>query len=222
MTTVSGRLRPSPTATGPLARRGTRRRSAAARTARVTVLDRPEPWGRGAVAAALVLVALGLIGLVVGWVGISDSADMEEQARWLALSIGSLIVAGFGMVAWLLAGLVAVGTLRRTVLRDVAARAPANWAALSFAAPPSEALGRFGIATGMRRYHRPECDLLAGKTVRWLDAQALEFAVTEPCGMCSPTSSSSTSSIGSAPRASSRRARLNRLGKPDVTSGDRP
>ena len=47
-------------------------------------------------------------------------------------------------------------------------------------------VGRFGIAAGMRRYHRGDCDVLVGKDVRWLDARSPVFADALPCGMCRP------------------------------------
>ena len=175
------------TAVGPVPRRAARRRSVE-RAAPTPVLDRDEPWGRGPLLLFAVLAVLGLIGMVVGWVGISGTADLEKQARWLGVGIGSLILAGFGMVAWLLAGLVAVGSLRRSVLRDLALRATAAEARPADETGGQAPVGTFGIATGMARFHRPECDLLVGKDVRWLDAEALHFAGANPCGMCSPES----------------------------------
>jgi hypothetical protein len=173
------------TVAGPLARRGTRHRSVAERGARTPAVDRREPWNGLAVVVAAVLVGLGLLGMAVGWYGISDTADLESQARWLGLGIGSLVLAGFGMVVWLLLGLISVATLRREVVRDLTARRNAR----ATAEPETGELapvGTFGIATGMRRYHRAECDILVGKNVRWLDHEALGFADAQPCGMCRP------------------------------------
>ncbi|MGQ0844018.1 MAG: hypothetical protein ACT4QF_07765 [Sporichthyaceae bacterium] len=191
MTTVSGRLRPSPATASALARRGTRHRSVAERGTRPAVLDRPEPWNRFAAFVTAVLVGLGLIGMFVGWFGTSGTADLESQAGWLALGIGSLILAGFGMVVWLLLGLIAVGALRREVVADLTARRAARAGEAVSAGAEAEAAahasaGQFGIATGMRRFHRDGCDILVGKNVRWLDREALHFADALPCGMCKP------------------------------------
>ncbi len=189
MTTASGRLRPSPATAGLLSRRGARRRSATERTAPLRIADREEPWNRRAGVVPAILLALGVIGMVVGWVGISDTADLEEQARWLGLGIGSLIVAGIGMVVWLLAGLVSVSTMRRSVMHDLAIRYPADVPQTALTAE-QPLVGQFGIATGMRRYHRPDCDVLIGKTVQWQDEEFFLSAGTTPCGMCLPDATS--------------------------------
>lgn len=177
------------TLAGPLVKRGVRRRSAAQRSVQARI-DRDEPWGRGPLVLLVVLAALGLIGMIIGWVGVSGTADVEEQARWLGVGIGSLIVAGLGMVAWLVAGLVSLATLRRGVLRDLAVRYPTAESDRRDETAPQHAVGTFGIASGMRRYHLADCDLLAGKDVRWLDSESLHFADAIPCGMCNPDEAS--------------------------------
>lgn len=193
MTTASGRLRPSPAAAGPFARRGTRRRSVSERASAVASNERDEPWGRGAWVVLIVLLAVGLTGMVIGWTGISGTADLEKQTRWLGFGIGSLIVAGIGMVAWLVAGLVSIATLRRGVMRDLALRYPAaENAHASEETAQHQAVGTFGMATGMRRYHRADCDILVDKEVRWLDSEALHFAGALPCGMCDPDGTSAS------------------------------
>lgn len=186
MTTASGRLRPSPAAAGPFARRGTRRRSASERASAVPSNERDEPWGGGAWVVLLVLLAVGLTGMVIGWAGISGTADLEKQTRWLGFGIGSLIVAGIGMVAWLVAGLVSIAKLRRGVMRDLAVRYPEATAQHGNETASLRAVGTFGIATGMRRYHRADCDILADKDVQWLDSEAVRSTGALPCGMCSP------------------------------------
>ncbi|MGQ0467953.1 MAG: hypothetical protein ACT4QG_21870 [Sporichthyaceae bacterium] len=176
------------TVAGPAARRAARGRSVE-RSARRPLVEREEPWGVGPLVLFAILAGLGLTGMVVGWAGISGTADLEEQARWLGLGIASLILAGFGMVAWLLAGLVSVGTLRRSVVRDLALRTAAEPRSAEETGEQAP-VGTFGIGSGMTRYHRSECDILAGKNVRWLDSEALKFAGALPCGMCSPEDAS--------------------------------
>jgi hypothetical protein len=173
-------------------RRGARRRSAADGGTAAPVTDRDEPWGRGPLVLLVVLAGLGALGMIVGWVGVSGTADLEEQARWLGVGIGSLILAGIGMVAWLVAGLVSLATLRRSVLRDLAVRYPAEVTARREETAPLQTVGTFGIAAGMRRYHRADCDLLVGKDVRWLDAAALQGGDAIPCGMCKPDGASAS------------------------------
>lgn len=139
----------------------------------------------------LLLLAVGLIGMIIGWAGISGTADLKKQTRWLGFGIGSLIVAGLGMVTWLVAGLVSIAKLRRGVMRDLAVRYPeAENARGSEETAQHQAVGTFGIATGMRRYHRADCDILVDKEVRWLDSESLHFAGALPCGMCDPDGTS--------------------------------
>ena len=151
----------------------------AGHAARERVAARPEPWVRGDALVTAVLAALGLVGLVIGWVGISGTVDLDSQMRWLAFGITALIVGGAGMVLWLLAGLRAVTDLKREVLTEIEARLPV---AAQAAAPA--AVAGFGTVPGMRRYHHPRCTMLAGKDATWADATAHAAAGLQPCGIC--------------------------------------
>jgi hypothetical protein len=156
---------------------------ATTRTSRVRRHDGAEPWARRDALLPGLLTAVGLIGLIVGWVGISDTVSLSRQSRWLGLGIGSVVLGGLGVVLWLFAGLTNLGRLRRDVLGELALRA-----AEDAQDEPLEAThdARFGIAAGMRRHHRPECELLAGKTVTWLEADEVPATGTAPCGICRP------------------------------------
>lgn len=143
--------------------------------------ETPEPWRRRDAAVVGLVVGLGVVGLIITWIGISGTARLTPQARWLGLGIASLLLAGFAMVGWLVLGLTRVAILRREVVRRLDRTEPVAEAAVTAEVPTGD---RFGIATGMRRYHLAHCPLLAGKDVRWLDAKTLAFADTEPCGIC--------------------------------------
>jgi hypothetical protein len=135
------------------------------------------------------LVIVGLLagaGLVVGWVGVSGTVRLDTQAGWLGLGIASMLLGTLGMVGWLVIGLAAVTRLRRTVIEDLTARSVRREAAHPAQVEAADGDRLFGITAGMRRYHRAECELLAGKEPRWLDEQALVFAGTRPCGICRP------------------------------------
>ncbi len=138
--------------------------------------EAPEPWRRRDAAVVALVVALGVVGLVVTWVGISGTAKLTPQARWLGFGIASLMLTGFAMVGWLVLGLTRV------------AATPARWCASA----GRGAVGRRGRGHRMvlvlvtdsvsrpraARYHLAHCPLLAGKDVRWLDAATLAFART--------------------------------------------
>jgi len=161
-------------------RRGTSGRTAT-RAARGHPHEGREPWGRRDVVLLALLAGTSIAGLVVTWVGISGTVSLARQARWLGLGIGSDILAGLGMVAWLATGLARVARLRAQVTA-VLETGRTKISEDQSASPVPE----FGIATGMRRHHRAGCTLLAGKSVRWLDAEALSVAGTLPCGICRP------------------------------------
>jgi hypothetical protein len=130
-----------------------------------------------------VVGAAGLVGLVVTWVGISGTVRLSTQARWLGLGIGSLILAGFAMVGWLIVGLLRISALRRDVVAALNARTAA-----AGAGPTADSVGvpLFGVAPGMRRYHRPDCLLLVGKKVVLGSPEAHAEAGLTPCGICAP------------------------------------
>lgn len=166
--------------TVPGSRRGALGR-AAARTARVRRHDGDEPWARRDALLPALLTVLGLVGLVVGWLGISDTVSLSRQTRWFALGIGSVVLGSLGVVLWLVTGLTNLGRLRREVIAGLALRAAAD-APVEPAAVEHEV--RFGVVAGMRRHHRADCELLAGKEVRWLTAD--EVGTMPACGICRP------------------------------------
>lgn len=146
-----------------------------------TAAPGPEPWSRRDAAVPALLTAVGLVLLVWGWFGISGTVDLDSQTRWLALGILGLIVGGLGMVVWLLLGLRAVTALKHDVLVDLEARLPAPREAASAAATAPAGLG---TVPGMRRYHRADCLMLAGKDATWADDAEHARAGLAPCGVC--------------------------------------
>ena len=71
-------------------RRALDRRAARAQAGTATV--RTEPWTRLDVVVVAVVCAVALAGLIIAWAGISGTARLPAQARWLGLSIASLIL----------------------------------------------------------------------------------------------------------------------------------
>jgi hypothetical protein len=157
-------------------------RRPATRNARVRRHDGAEPWARRHAVLPAVLTAIGLIGLIVGWTGISDTVSLSRQSRWLGLGIGSVVLGGLGVVLWLFVGLTNLGRLRREVLHELALRAAQD--AAEHPVDAVEADTRFGFVTGMRRHHRAHCELLVGKDVTWLSAAEVADTATSPCGIC--------------------------------------
>jgi hypothetical protein len=161
--------------------RTVRRRATAA--ARVRSDDAPTPWRRREAVVAALLGVPALTGMVVGWVGVSGTVRLSTQTRWLALGIGSLILAGFAMVGWLITGMVRITALRREVVATLTARSAVTQESATLAADRPAV---YGVAPGMRRYHRPECRLLIDKRVTFDLSAAHAAAGRTPCGICTP------------------------------------
>lgn len=153
----------------------------AARTGRARTHDGPEPWIRRDVVGVAIVLAIAVIGLVLGWLGVSDSVDLNEQTRWLGFGIGALMVGGFGMVFWLLLGLRAVAVLRREVMTEVNRRHPEP--AKRKTTDVTDRQG-YGVASGMKRYHAPGCQMLDGKAVTFADEATHTSAGLTPCPIC--------------------------------------
>jgi hypothetical protein len=130
--------------------------------------------------AALVGI-LALAGIVAGWVGVSGTVRLSTQTRWLGLGIGSLILAGFAMVGWLITGMARITAVRREVVATLNARGAEVEASLAL-----ETSAVYGVAPGMRRYHRPDCRLLVDKRVTFDSSATHDAAGLAPCGICAP------------------------------------
>jgi hypothetical protein len=132
------------------------------------------PWKVGDVVRLVSRSGIGLVGLVGAWVGCSGSVVFRHQAGWTAGAILAVVIGATGGVTWVLSALGAVGRERRLVKSRITALY------LSDRAPSTEtAFGGFVAGEGMQRYHRPDCDVVRGKSVR--PVSGVGFT---PCGMC--------------------------------------
>jgi hypothetical protein len=122
----------------------------------------------------------GLATLLVGWWGVSGTARLSHQVPWVVVGTAGLIVLGAGNGLWLLIGRRAVAERRRSLLGAFAA-APLTASTHRNGAGPKPVW-----ATGMQRYHRPTCQLVAGKATRSSSISAHHRAGRQPCGMCQP------------------------------------
>jgi hypothetical protein len=160
-------------------RRGTR-------AGRGRLHDGPEPWSRRSGVVLLVVLALALAGLTVGWAGAGGEAKLDDQRGWLALAIGSLILGGLAMVGWLLIGLQTIAALRAPVVAEVRRRKSMTIAAPAVIEVAHDLPAGFGVAPGMRHYHRADCRLLCGKSATFAEAAEHTAAGLLLCGVCMP------------------------------------
>lgn len=135
--------------------------------------------------------AVGVACVIVAAVGAGRADDLRAQVRWLNVGTIGVVVLGAGNVVWYLVGRRANGALRRRVHAALAAQgrgAPIGASATS--APSGEsgatasASGALVAGRGMTRFHRPDCLLVAGKTVRPATEATHHRRGRRPCGVC--------------------------------------
>ena len=126
----------------------------------------------------VVVVAVAGLLLALSWWGAAEEVRLARQFRWVAAGVVSIIVLGVVSATWILEGRRAVSRRRRRWMaeqrRRLAAAAPVT------AAPALVAGER------MTRYHRPGCDLVAGKVLSAASRVEHERAGRRPCGVCRP------------------------------------
>jgi len=142
---------------------------------------RSAPWSLAGVVAIYVTTGLGLALVAASWWGTSGTVVVHDELPWLQVGIVGLVVLGTGNGVWLLAGRRAVGQRRRLLVADVDVDSlPRPGVAVTAEHPLPVA------ATGMRRFHRPECPLALGKPVVAATPDEHLEAGRAPCGICRP------------------------------------
>jgi hypothetical protein len=131
------------------------------------------PWAFSDLRRVSRAVATGLVGLFVGWVVASGTADVEVQGYAVA---GGVVVAAFllaGCAGWLLAGLHACRAERARLLAAMAALLREDVEAVT-------AQAGLVTARGMTRAHLATCVMVRGKELR----AARSTDGLAPCPMC--------------------------------------
>jgi hypothetical protein len=153
------------------------------REPRAAVLGDDAPWRTGELVRVGVVSTAGLIGVAVAWYGASAQADWPDTLPWASLGAAAVTVALLGPVAWLMAALRRVRSLRREVMPWLeAAVSTPNIGPTVPTAPGAD----FVTVGGMTRFHRPGCPLVTGKPVRPLTIEEARASALEPCGVCGP------------------------------------
>ncbi len=129
-------------------------------------------WARTDLALVVGANVVGLVLIVVGWLGSSDALTLNGSVDWLKVGIVGVIFAGVCNGLFLLRGRRAVGLARRAVLgvprdrRVVVVDEP-----VALVARP-----------GGRRIHRAGCPMVAGKSVETVPTVGDRV----PCELCRP------------------------------------
>ena len=149
------------------------RARAGARRAVRTPHDSDALWTPGERIVPAVAIALGVLLVLVAWLGASNTTQWDTQLRWTALAMVGVVVVCIGVGVWLSTGFARVRADARAVRFALTAR---------LAPTTGENIRRGGdrvTVTGMTHHHAPDCLLVAGKTTMSADEGALA-----PCGVC--------------------------------------
>jgi len=134
------------------------------------------PWTPRMLALSVAAMAVGVVLVVVAWIGASRESALAKQVVWVNTGVVGCAIAAAAQASWLLQGRRAVGVLRQQVLPD---RQSGRRAAAPAVARASAA---FVALTGSERYHRVECLLVGGKDAVTID----RFDGLRPCEVCRP------------------------------------
>lgn len=136
--------------------------------------------GTGRVAALAVRTAVGVLLVGAGWWGARDEVALDRQAPWIAVAVAGAIVAAASGALWLLSFRRSVVVRVLAVVEAVDGLAEPETAAVSSAARVAVP----GPAATL--FHRPDCELVAGRPVdradrpRWLAEGRLACEACDP------------------------------------------
>lgn len=162
-----------------------------------------EPWNQRAVVRLLEIGAACLIGLGVAWFGAAGTTDLAHQLLWITLGIAAVAVGGVGQAMFVLEALRVLRARRLAVMDDVSALAARREARMGVLAGSARSAGSAATAATvvlplveddewvrvaaptMHHYHRPGCQLAAGKPT-FLRGRPEDHAAAgrTACGVC--------------------------------------
>jgi hypothetical protein len=138
-------------------------------------------WARRDVVQLVVLLAISVGLMAVGWYLSGDGQPLDRQMHRLDLAVAGLLISMVGGGLFLLRGLRAVAA-RKAAVKALTRRRLAARAALTPAG--ASAAGELVAGPGMTRYHEAGCPLVTGKTFAAASRADHEQAGRRPCGVC--------------------------------------
>jgi hypothetical protein len=131
----------------------------------------------------LVLI-IGLAGVVlaVAWYGCSETAGWQVQVRWIGLGVLACAVNALGCLCWLALGIRSLRQARVWTAAELHRRGLAAPRAVSSVGAPAG--DGWVTSARMRRYHRAQCPLVAGKPVDAVTGDAATERGLTVCGIC--------------------------------------
>jgi hypothetical protein len=137
------------------------------------------PLPRAVSTAAVVAAGVGTAVLAVSAYQASGTVVVDDQARWGAVGLAGVAIAGIAAVMWTFQARQAVSRRRRALVAVVdaerAAPVPRQAGAATSALVASAA---------MARYHFLSCSLVAGKDVQPATRSDHQAQGRKPCGVC--------------------------------------
>lgn len=131
-------------------------------------------WTAGDRLVTGVVIGVGVLLIVIAWVGASDTTDWDTQLSWTGLAMAGVVVVCTGVGIWLFRGFARVRAEAREVRRVLAARLARN------APSPTEVIRSERVTVaGMAHHHAPGCLLVTGKPTVAADEASLAR-----CGIC--------------------------------------
>jgi len=147
---------------------------------------------RNARILGIVLIALGIAAIIIGWNGMAKVDCAQCQLPYLlsggAAGLGLIFV---GSVLLIMAQIRVAQSAFRDQVRQI------NQAVIRMAGLASGGDNGHAVVAGQSTYHRPECRLVQGKS--GLERMAPETAAMQgltPCRVCNPERSDVTVSSG--------------------------
>jgi hypothetical protein len=149
-------------------------------TAAQVVAAPASPWSTKQRLLLVVLLAVGVVGLVVGYSGTSGTLRVGHQVPWINLAGAALLISGAGVVVFLTEGRRAIGRRRLSLFGDVVTGVVDD-------APSSVSAADLVSAPTMTKYHRGDCPFVADKP-GLVKGTAVDHEKVgrRSCGVCLP------------------------------------
>jgi hypothetical protein len=137
------------------------------------------PWAPAETVRLAAVSALGVLLVGLAWWAAHREAAFGRQVRWATVAASGLVIAGFGIVSWLMRARWTIMQRRESLVPDRIARRVRD---------PGDtyATSNVVVGPGSHLFHRHGCALTAGRgwgTVARLSALAED---RQPCGVCRP------------------------------------
>ena len=140
------------------------------------------PWTAKHRLMLAVLLAIGVVGLIAGYVGTSGTLRVSRQVVWVNVAGAALLVSGAGVVLFLTVARREIGRRRLSLFGDLGA---AGVTAVDLSADLSAA--DLVTAPTMTKYHRADCSFVDGKEGLKVASSVDHQKVGKlPCGVCLP------------------------------------